>query len=92
MDVQSYEKLFSFIENSKEIIPMDGYLESCRFFEHGEFEMAFEGLLIELITEGKKPKGFNAAEWIALGKEFELDKDSVFDGDIWEKFIEWASK
>ena len=54
--------------------------------------MAFEGLVIELIQEKKHPQGFSEEAWETLGIELGLDKNSVFDYGIWDKFINWTGK
>lgn len=62
-------------------------LESIQhYLDHREYEMAFEGLFIELmkanadLNEGEMETSFK------LGQELGLDEDSVFDGNFWEKF------
>jgi hypothetical protein len=89
MEKSSVEKLLNLMENAKSIISVRAYAEVCHFYEHGEYEMAFEGLLIELIQSRKHPKNFIKEEWKTLGLQFELDKQSVFDCSIWEKFVNW---
>ncbi|MET3696516.1 hypothetical protein SAMN05877753_103237 [Bacillus oleivorans] len=84
------EQLERFIISSKEIIGNEGVKEIEHFFNHREYEMAFEGLLIELTTIGKYPKVFNFSDWKMLGERYHLDKEAVFAVDIWEKFIEWG--
>ena len=92
MDKNSIEKLSRYIEVSKNIISSEAYLEISHFYNHGEYEMAFEGLIIELIQEAKYPQDFESSEWENLGMEFGFDKESVFDYDIWNKFIKWSSE
>ncbi|NLF45880.1 MAG: hypothetical protein GX581_07375 [Syntrophomonadaceae bacterium] len=89
MDKNSIERLLLFIKSSKDIISNEAYSEVWHYYEHEEYEMAFEGLLIEFIQEDKYPRDFEKAEWKTLGIEFGLDNNSVFDPDIWNKFISW---
>jgi len=91
LDKNSVGKLFAMIESSKDIISKEAYSEIYHFYEHAEYEMAFEGLIIELVQENKYPNDFSKAEWEALGIEFVLKENSVFDHDIWGKFIKWMT-
>lgn len=86
------EQLKRYILSSKELLGIKGINEIEHFFNHSEYEMAFEGLLIELTTVNKYPKGFNYTEWKMLGEHYNLDKDSVFDENIWGQFIDWGRK
>jgi hypothetical protein len=90
LDENSIKKLFEYIEASKNIISNEAYLEVRHFYDHGEYEMAFEGLIIELDQGNKYPQDFKSAEWENLGMEFGLDKESVFD--IWDKLIKWSRR
>ncbi|WML46754.1 hypothetical protein RCG23_14005 [Neobacillus sp. PS3-34] len=83
-------KLKQCIAVSKVILSTDVIKEVEHYFNHSEYEMAFEGLLIELTKLGKYPLGFNFLEWKALGEHFKLDKESVFDVSIWTKFLNWG--
>jgi hypothetical protein len=84
------KQLERFIISSKEIIANEGIEEIEHFFNHSEYEMAFEGLLIELITVSKYPKGFSFSDWKMLGEHYQLDKETVFDAYIWAKFMKWG--
>lgn len=64
--------------------------EVLHFYEHGEFEMAFEGLLLELMSEDRRPVEFSFEEWGDVIREIGLDKQSVFDSEFWPKFQAWA--
>lgn len=69
---------------------MDVLEEVTHYFEHCEFEMAFEGLLIELTNVGRYPKDFKYSEWLELAALYKLDKGFVFDEEIWRKFAAWG--
>jgi hypothetical protein len=87
----SEKRLEQYIILSKEILSIEAIKEVEFYFNHSEYEMAFEGLLIELTNLGQYPKGFNFLEWTALGEHFKLDKEFVFDELIWEKFLIWGN-
>jgi len=60
------------------------------YLNHDEYEMAFEGLLIDLMERGC---GLNDVEWcryIDIGKKMGLDKESVFDSAFWGKFSDFV--
>jgi hypothetical protein len=89
--MDTYEnRLEQYIISSKELLSIEDIKEVERYFYHSEYEMAFEGLLIELTKLRKYPKGFNFLEWKALGEHFKIDKEFIFDEAIWEKFLIWG--
>jgi hypothetical protein len=92
MDKNSVERLLGYIEVSKSILMDEAYIEVRHYYDHGEYEMAFEGLVIELVKENKYPQSFVSAEWENLGIEFGLNKESIFDYYFWNKFIEWLKR
>lgn len=85
------KQLEQYIISSKELLDIESIKEIEHYFNHSEYEMAFEGLLIELTKVGKYPKRFIFLEWKALGEHYKLDKESVFDGAIWRKFLNWGN-
>lgn len=78
------------IEASKGILTAETLSSVMHYYEHGEYEMAYEGLVLELIRSGKHPPGFDFLEWKNLAVSFNLDNDPVFDRDFWGKFVEWG--
>lgn len=78
------------IEASNSILTADALSSVMHYYEHGEYEMAYEGLVLELIRSGKHPAGFDFLEWKNLAVSFNLDNDPVFDGSFWGKFVEWG--
>lgn len=58
-----------------------------------EFEMAFEGLLIELMAAFTCPPPeacFCHEEWSLIIKELKLETEAVFDWDLLENFELWT--
>ncbi|SFA99508.1 MULTISPECIES: hypothetical protein [unclassified Bacillus (in: firmicutes)] len=84
------EQLEHYIISSKELLTIEDIKELEHFFNHREYEMAFEGLIIELTNIDKYPNNFSFSHWKSLGKHFKLDKETVFDEYIWEKFMKWG--
>ena len=52
------------------------------YLEHDEFELALEGLCIDLI-EQERLKGDALEECITLGRKLNLDEESVLRADFW---------
>ena len=69
-----------------------GQLDSASFravqhyLDHDEYEMAFEGLFIELMKANADMNKSRLETYYNLGQKLGLDKDSVFDGEFWKKF------
>lgn len=55
------------------------------YIEHDEYEMAFEGLFIEIMKLKFKPE-LNYSKLKETAIQLELDQSSVFDVDFWKKF------
>lgn len=83
--------LAEFIKTVRELIPCDGLEGVAHYFEHDEFEMAYEGLVLELLKSGKYPDNFDYNQWKELAIYYNLDSESVFDGQFWRKFVEWGT-
>ncbi|WP_214824105.1 hypothetical protein [Exiguobacterium algae] len=92
MDRKHNEKLASFILASEEKIPNDGLEEVRHYYEHGEYEMSFEGLVIELMSVRKYPDNFDFNDWKELAIYYGLDRESVFEGDFWMEFLQWGGE
>lgn len=61
------------------------------YLDHSEYEMAYEGLFIELIKLDQNPKNIDFSIYTDLGKKLKLDVESVFDSDFWKKYIKYSS-
>ena len=55
------------------------------YLDNREYEMAFEGLFLELIKSGKTIK-LNTSECMGMARQLKLDKETVFDYQFWPKF------
>ena len=55
------------------------------YVEHDEYEMAFEGLFLEIIKLNEVPN-LNFAESKKVAIMLRLHESSVFDADFWTKF------
>ena len=61
------------------------------YLEYDEFEMAFEGLFIEMMNLKIPPKiDFLKSKEVA--KQLKMDEESVFDFEFWRKFEDFISR
>lgn len=89
--MDEYRKLLEEAINvSKSILSLEGLEGVEHYLQHGEYEMAYEGLVIELYASGLYPANFNFTDWKELGLVLGLDKESVFDEEFWDKFNKWG--
>lgn len=62
------------------------------YLDHSEYEMAFEGLFIELMKLNINFTEVELKKYIALGEELGLSEDSVFDSEFWVKFLQYSDQ
>ena len=85
------EHIRRLFEACRHLISVDGAAQVQHYIEHGEHEMAFEGLVLELIAADATPPDFRFDEWEVLARQMGLVQDPVFDGDFWSKFVKWGN-
>ena len=85
-------KLLELIKECEKEIDKESFEEVMHFYSHGEYEMALEGLLIEMVKARKYPKSYNLDEINDLVLCYRLNIESVFDYYFWEKFTKWIMK
>lgn len=61
------------------------------FLSHDEYEMGYEGLFIEMIKSNYVPSRDEAAEYLKIGRDLGLDRESVFDPEFWEKLVSYLN-
>jgi hypothetical protein len=57
----------------------------AHYIEHGEFEMAYESLVLSCIDETVTCGQDLADELHQLGREFDMENESVFAFDFWAR-------
>ncbi|RQR30250.1 hypothetical protein DIE23_20115 [Burkholderia sp. Bp9143] len=62
------------------------------FIGHDEYEMAYEGLFIDLMDIGFDPNEINVDIYRKIGEDLNLNEESVFDEGFWEKFEGYLNK
>lgn len=85
-------KMYELILDCKIYLDEETINEVMHFYMHGEYEMALEGLLIEMIKISKYPENVSREEIVELTVFYRLNIESVFDYNFWERFLEWISK
>lgn len=85
-------ELLELIKECEEYLDKESVNEVMHFYRHGEYEMALEGLIIEMIKVQKYPKNRMADSINDLVLYYRLNIESVFDYYFWEKFEKWISK
>lgn len=86
------DKLKILIEKCVAILDTESIDEVWHFYQHGEYEMALEGLLIELTSVGKYPSNYDFNQLGELVSYYDLKNEAVFDANIWEKYISWRKR
>lgn len=85
-------KLLELIRECEEYLDKESVNEVMHFYRHGEYEMALEGLIIEMIKGQKYPKNCTTDSINDLVLYYRLNIESVFDYYFWEKYEKWISK
>nr|WP_208450335.1 hypothetical protein [Burkholderia anthina] len=62
------------------------------FIGHGEYEMAYEGLFIDLMDIRFDPNEINVDIYQKIGEDLNLNEERVFDEGFWEKFEDYLNK
>ena len=88
-DEEQINRLF---EACHDKISAEGAAQVAHYLEHGEPEMALEGLVLELIQADETPPEFVFVVWENLARRMRLNEDPVFDGEFWRKFMDWGKK
>lgn len=82
-------KLLELIKECEENLDKESVDEVMHFYSHGEYEMALEGLIIELMKVQKSSNCNNVDILNDLVLYYRLNVESVFDYYFWEKFTKW---
>ena len=86
------KELIKFINLCTAYLEEDAVKEVMHFYNHGECEMSLEGLTIELINLNVYPREVPIKKLKELLVYYQLDKESIFDIQIWRKFLDWENK
>lgn len=85
-------ELLEIIKESRDCLSVEAVDEIMHFYNHNEYEMALEGFLIEIIRTHIYLQSKSIEKLKDLCVFYGLDKESVFDYDIWNKFEQWCNR
>ncbi|QDT80195.1 hypothetical protein Mal35_36660 [Gimesia maris] len=86
------EEVAELVESCRGIFDQDELAGVDHYLNHNEPEMAFEGLLIDLINANRVPDSFDSDQWKRIAQTAGLPAGGVFDEDIWNKFCIWLEE
>ena len=70
-------------------MPNDTIDGVTHYLVHDEYEMAFEGLLLDLIEVNYWPPKMDVDMYCRLGYRLKLSKESVFRVDFWDMLMRY---
>lgn len=86
------DKLLLLIKDCEASLDGESINEVMHYFEHGEYEMSLEGVLLEMIKVQKYPSVISDDVIRELVIHYRLNVESVFCYDFKELFFEWFEK
>lgn len=86
------EFILNLLEKYKDRLEKDTISTVMHYVNHDEYEMAYEGLLIDLMSIEFNPKDIDILFCVNIGKEMNLDKESVFNYNFWIDFTEYMRR
>jgi transcription initiation factor TFIIIB Brf1 subunit/transcription initiation factor TFIIB len=84
-----YEAIKYLCNTNNASIANNAIAEVMHYLDHDEPEMAFEGLFIELMNNNNIIPKNTRDYYIKIAKELNLDKESVFRADFYDKFLKF---
>lgn len=85
------ETLLSLINDCNGFLDEESAKEIMHYFNHGEYEMSLEGLMLEMTYNCYYPRNYSISDVIDLCHYYKLDKENVFDDKIWIKIKMWEN-
>lgn len=90
MNTENTEKAVRrLLDQAKSILLDDDLTEAWRLFDCGEFEMALEGVILELSETRSYPASFEPDEWRSVARSCKLNESGVLKDDIWQIMEKW---
>lgn len=77
------------LDQATSVLLDDDLTEARRLFDSGEFELALEGVILELSGTNSHPPSFDPDEWRSVARSCKLDEGGVFKDDIWQIMEKW---
>ena len=86
------EQVARLFKECRSLVSARGAAEVQHYLDCGEYEMAFEGLVLELIEADASPLGFEFPVWKSIARETGILEDPVFDSDFGAKLDAWGRR
>lgn len=84
------QEYFVFLESvSAYLDPL--LIEKAKYIEYGEWEMAYEAILLGLIEQNRDEISFDIDLAKGLADEADIISQGVMDINTWDKFLAWES-
>jgi hypothetical protein len=87
-----HKAISSLLDTYSDILDTDTYSEVMHYLQHGEYEMAFEGLFIDLINASFDVQKVDIEYYFNLGEKLNLNKESIFNHEFWNVFKNYIEK
>lgn len=95
MEKEIWEYIKKFIQSVLTIVQSSLNEEAIKsvnhYLEHDEYEMAFEGLFIEIMALKEIPK-INLLKSKEVGELLNLNKETIFDFEFWNNFENYIKR
>jgi hypothetical protein len=86
------ERFEAILTECQHLFTSDDLSEVRHYLDHGEIEMAVEGFCLELLRKNVVlPENIRTRVKV-LAQDVRLDKESVFDAEIWQKLETYLSR
>jgi hypothetical protein len=89
---RAFELIASLLESASLYVGPDTYTGVMHYLEHGEYELAYEGLFIDIMNSEFNIYNVDVESYLSLGLEFNMNNESVLDCHFWERLIEYVSE
>ena len=90
-DVQAADRIRALLAQNREALGEATAESVGHYLDHGEYEMALEGLCIDLLHLPGEPV-VDWAECVELGLALGLDKHAAFDAGLWPRLLKVADQ
>lgn len=91
-DQKIYEVIELTLELNRDELISDSIESTEHYANHGEPEMAFEGLFFGMFLLKNPKLAIKKEEYIEIAKQLKLDNEPNFRDDFFENFIKFLSK
>lgn len=88
MEIENWREIDGFLEKlldyCRDDLDADLISNMQEYLEHGEYEMAFEGLFLAIMENGHSPD-LDLDKVLDYAIDLKLNEETMYDEDFWEK-------